>query len=876
VHGNRIGQFVEILSAFGEDGKPVAARFRLEGGELGFGLSGQEMRTLLISLEREWGTYYGGGGRDVGVSCAADCDGSVYLVGHTDSSNGIAQGGYQETYGGGLRDAFLAKFGPSGELEWSSYYGGDDRDSAGACAVDGQGQVYLAGSTRSTAGIAFNGFQQVYGGGSDSFLAKFNGQGELQWATYYGGGEGDYGNACTVDSEGNVYLAGSTNSDSSISHLAHQETYGGGIRDAFLAKFGTSGELEWATYYGGSSTEQVRSCATDRYGNVYLAGWTRSADGIFFNGHYEPASLESSDAFLAKFNTNGELQWGTYYGGEGDDDGNYCSVDEESNVYLVGDTFSDTNIAHLGHQDDRGGNKDGFLAKFNTSGQLRWGTYYGGNRDEFINSCANDESGNVYVTGSTSSTGAIAFNGHQNMLASDRDAFLAKFGPSGELQWATYYGGNGDDWGFCCAADVAGNVYLGGYTQSDSGITNGGHQETYGGGAWDAFLAKFGCGEVISSASASACGQYEHNGEVYTSSGCYAQPLSGEGSCDSVEVLSLTIYPVSRVSLSAVACAGEGYALGGSVYTASGLYVDTLQSALTGCDSIVELELEVLPLAQSTLDTAYCAGSALEWQGEQISEPGTYEFHYTTASGCDSMLLLEVAELPFAQGTLDTAYCTGSALEWQGEQISEPGTYEFHYTTASGCDSLLRLEVAELPFAQGTLDTTYCTGSALAWQGSLISEPGTYEFHYTAASGCDSLLLLEVAELPFAQGTLDTAYCTGSTLEWEGSLISEPGTYEFHYTTASGCDSLLLLEVAELLPAVGTLDTAYCAGQEFYWEGELLLFPGTYEYAYPLPSGCDSTLLLNLERLPNIYTRIDTVLAPGGLYEGSPTAGTPC
>jgi hypothetical protein len=338
----------------------------------------------------------------------------------------------------------------------------------------------------------------------------------------------------------------------------------------------------------------------------------------------------------------------------------------------------------------------------------------------------------------------------------------------------------------------------------------------------DAFLAKFGCGEVISSASASACGQYEHNGEVYTSSGCYAQLLSGEGSCDSVEVLSLTIYPVSRVSLSAVTCAGEGYALGGSVYTASGLYVDTLQSALTGCDSIVELELEVLPLAQSTLDTAYCAGSALEWQGEQISEPGTYEFHYTTASGCDSLLLLEVAELPFAQGTLDTAYCTGSALEWEGEQISEPGTYEFHYTTASGCDSLL---------------------------------------------------LLEVAELPFAQGTLDTAYCAGSALEWQGEQISEPGTYEFHYSTDSGCDSLLLLQVAELPPVQVTLDTAYCAGEAFYWEGELLIFPGTYEYAYPLPSGCDSTLLLNLERLPNIYTRIDTVLALGGLYDGQPYSG---
>jgi hypothetical protein len=125
VHGNRMGQFVETLSAFGEDGKPIAARFRLEDGELGFELPGQEGgQALLISLDRQWGTYYGGDGWDCGC-CAVDCDGSVYLAGYTESSSGIAQGGYQETYGGGIRDAFLAKFAPSGELEWATYYGGD-------------------------------------------------------------------------------------------------------------------------------------------------------------------------------------------------------------------------------------------------------------------------------------------------------------------------------------------------------------------------------------------------------------------------------------------------------------------------------------------------------------------------------------------------------------------------------------------------------------------------------------------------------------------------------------------------------------------------------------------------------------------------------
>ncbi len=136
--------------------------------------------------DREWATYYGDTGNELGTGCAVDTEGNVYLGGSTASPAGIASGGYQMTYAGGAFDAFLAKFDDTGARLWATYYGGADLDAVTSVAVDGT-DVYIAGQTISATGIAFNAHQDTFAGAMDLFLAKFNGAGQLQWATYYGG-----------------------------------------------------------------------------------------------------------------------------------------------------------------------------------------------------------------------------------------------------------------------------------------------------------------------------------------------------------------------------------------------------------------------------------------------------------------------------------------------------------------------------------------------------------------------------------------------------------------------------------------------------------------------------------------------------------------
>jgi len=289
IHGNRMGRFTEERPVSFQNGKEVATRFVLKGDRLGFLLGAYDpSQPLIIDPARIWGTYYGGMDNDQGLSCAVDASGNVYLAGVTISNSAIASGGHQNTFGGS-GDAFLVKFNASGVRQWATYYGGAGDNYGYSCAVDASGNVYLAGTTTSTTAIGSGGHQNTYGGGTfgDAFLVKFNASGVRQWATYCGGADDDYGNSCAVDGSGNVYLAGFTNSTAVIGSGGHQNTYGGGINDAFLVKFDTSGVRQWGTYYGGTAGDVGYSCAVDASGNVYLVGSTISNTAIATGGASE-------------------------------------------------------------------------------------------------------------------------------------------------------------------------------------------------------------------------------------------------------------------------------------------------------------------------------------------------------------------------------------------------------------------------------------------------------------------------------------------------------------------------------------------------------------------------------------------------------------
>jgi hypothetical protein len=209
--------------------------------------------------------------------------------------------------------------------------------------------------------------------------------------------------------------------------------------------------LEWATYYGGSDYEFDPVVDVDSFGNVYMAGNTKSKDYIASAGAWQKTNPALS-IYLVKFSKDGTRLWGTFYGG--DQAGEIAvgmAVSASGSVYVVGGTHSDTGIATAGaYRSKKNSGEDAFLSKFSSKGKLEWGTYYGGRHDDVAGAIA--LSGNIiYVGGATSSTDSIATIGTNQSSRGGgdfftNDGFLAKFDTLGNRLWGTYYGGDNYDW----------------------------------------------------------------------------------------------------------------------------------------------------------------------------------------------------------------------------------------------------------------------------------------------------------------------------------------------------------------------------------------------------------------------------------------------
>lgn len=372
---------------------------------------------------------------------------------------------------------------PVPTVMWCTMYGGGGKDSGRVLSVASNSDVYFAGQTQSSNAIATSGaFRGSYMAGDDMFISRFTSTGARKWATYYGGANGDYVSDIAVNAKSDfVCITGNTFSDTGIASVGAHQVNRDSDADIFLLKLDSAGGRVWCTYYGGDGEDMMAGVGIDKSDYVYLAGTTHSSNNIASSGTYKstaPSGISStSEGFLAKFTPSGARVWGTYFGG---DDGEYMTIAgiyNDTAIIVSGYTASDTGIATTGtFQKDIFGNYDLFIAKFDSSGNFKAGTYYGGPNDEYtIGKAAVDAAGNIYVHGYTESDTAIAsVNAHQTSLGSVTDGCLAKFSFNLQRVWGTYYGGDGLEETHCLAVDNSGAVYMTGITESTNQIATPG------------------------------------------------------------------------------------------------------------------------------------------------------------------------------------------------------------------------------------------------------------------------------------------------------------------------------------------------------------------------------------------------------------------
>ncbi len=510
------GTFSESIpsSYFRQSGSQVKVSYKALGNNtFSFSLPQNIVVTsdLIIdptTLCLDWSTYYGGSGDDFAYAIALDSIDNIYVAGGTVSPNNIATtGSFDTVFSKAWVDGYIGKFDSTGsKLLWGTYYGGGPGNvDISGLVLDAGDNIYVTGCSQfSPSTVTPGAYKTNYTGGTgyNAMVAKFNSTGTaLLWGTYYGGNGPEISYGIAIDSGHNVYITGYTYSTKGIATAGAYDTVCGGVADVFVAKFNPTGsKLLWGTYYGGTGYDAAYSIALDSNNNAYITGQTASKTGISTAGSYQPVFGGNIDAFVAKFNSTGsKLLSGTYYGGTATDEGSSLILDKNNNIYINGISSSTAGIATAGaYQITCGGGYDAFTAKFNNTGtNLLWGTYFGGTGNDEGGGIALDGYSNVWETGLTSSTSNIATPGTYQAAygGGSFDAYVARFNPNvSSLMAATYYGDTGTDEGLIMAIDSKINVFIAGTTSSVSHFaTPGAYQTTYGGGGYDAYIARFGC-----------------------------------------------------------------------------------------------------------------------------------------------------------------------------------------------------------------------------------------------------------------------------------------------------------------------------------------------------------------------------------------------
>lgn len=433
-----------------QSGIPIHSAFHLgKDGLLTFKLGHYDnTQPIVIDPLVNWATYIGGNGNNDVVTdmFIHQTSGNVYLAGHTNSSDFASNGLQQNTNNGVV--GFLAAYTAAGVKLWASYIG--ETDTTQVLGITGtQNSVlptlYIAGRTNSTASIATPGtHQQQLAGGFDGFAARFDSAGGRIWGTYYGGALDDRANSISHSQIDNrIMVAGSTFSTDGIATILTLRTSKSANdgEDGFIVGLSITGQRQVATYIGGPQTDRINKII---YGvnNIFIGGYV-SGSSPYLGGTFGGGI---SDGFIMRINVNLNFApFSAYIGGNGNDEVTNLSLDGE-NLYVVGNTSSTDRIATNGApQGTRAGLglMEGFVMRYGTVGTKFWGTYLGGQGNDYLlSTAAAPNNGGVLVGGYSTSDSILAVGGFQNRLNGIQNGIVGRYTHAGQRSYTSFYGNN--------------------------------------------------------------------------------------------------------------------------------------------------------------------------------------------------------------------------------------------------------------------------------------------------------------------------------------------------------------------------------------------------------------------------------------------------
>lgn len=781
-----------------EDGgrEVLQSQWLTDGDRLGFFVEGRDpARPLIIDPFLQWSTFLGGKLSDYARDVVVDRQGTIYVTGYSASPDfPVSPGALQSTAHGSF-EVFVSAFSRERRQLWSTYFGGSASEENPQIALTGDGQLYVAGSTSSTdLPVTQDALQPRNGGRYDVFLLALDDKGRRRWATYFGGSYSDECGDIAVTADGAVYITGGTYSTNFPVTPDAIQTSNNGDYDIFLARFSQKGVREWATYIGGWSMDFAAALAVDRGGDLYIAGRTESTN-------LPAITLERQSA----------------YGG---------------------------------------GSFDGFVMRLDgKQRRIRWSTYFGGEQEESVERIALDSEGNILLTGYTASTQfPLAGNPVQKRLGGLIDAFVASMDPNGALRWSSYLGGVEVDKATGLAIDKNDNILLSGFTGSRNFPLAGKPFLDRKGGGYDIFISQF------------------------TPSGGYLWGTFYGGETHDISY-GLGMDPQ-----------GNAVVVGGTESKGFRTVGNIFQGDLSGLtDAFLLRVIFNEPVAFAGPDTTICRDGSTKLGGEatggtppykyewsptvSLSNPQdarpyaspssttTYVLAVTDAEGAvtTDTVVVTVAEPPIADAGNDRAVCPGSSAVLQSKVNGGRGPYRFLWSPAAGLNN----PEAPNPIAAPSHTTRYvltvtdalgCSArdslTVRVYPGIEVDAGG----RITACANAPTALLAKVTG-----GTAPYRYLWSPTIGLNDPAAQSPvltprsdARYVVTVTDANGCFDADTVLVAVYDPPVVDAgdDLALCAGESSQLKARVSGGKKPYSFEWTPRTGLSSATVLAPELRP--------------------------
>ncbi|MBI2967951.1 MAG: SBBP repeat-containing protein, partial [Bacteroidetes bacterium] len=788
-----------------------------------------------------------GNGSVFGNSMTIDAAGNMYITGYFgvgtadfDPGPGIAN-----LTTSGSRDVYIAKYDGNGNYLWVKGIGGttlSDAIYAGyghrSIALDDAGNIYITGYFYGTvdfdpgAGVATRTANTSF---ADIYFAKYDNNGNYTWAaSVFASSDNDYGYGIAVDGTGNVYITGYFSSapadfdpGAGVANLSPA-----GAEDIFIAKYDAGGNYLWAKRVGGTFSDKAFSIAIDDSSNTYISGYFNGT--VDFDPDAGTANLVSAgweDIYFAKYNAGGNYVWAAKVGGSSNDYGQSIVVDAtpEINIYIAG-YFSS---APSDFDPDTG------TANLNTIGS--WDVY-------FAKYCQT-------TCCSVSALTATATTVNANCGLCNGTATTNVSGGSGnyDYQWSTAPAQTNTSATGLCAGTYSVTVTDSTGCSCSTVIT--------------VTVVQSGGGDTSITSNVSICfgDSIFLSGSWQSAGGTYYDSLSTVYGCDSIIETTLTVDSIFFITAATTICADDSIQLpGGNWINTGGVYYDTLIT-IAGCDSIIETTLIVNPTATTTATAAICSGDSIFLLGAWQTSAGTYYDTLTAGSGCDSIIETTLSVLPVSSIQYPASICNGDSIFLQGSWQTTSGTYYDTLTAGTGCDSIIEITLTVDSFFLTAASATICTGDSIQLPGGAwVNAAGTYYDTLTAGAGCDSIIETTLTVDSAFFTTASVTICTGDSIQLPGgNWINTGGVYYDTLTAVAGCDSIIQTTLTVNPTATATATAAICTGDSIFLSGSWQSAGGAYYDTLVSINGCDSVIETTLSVDSIIFNPVSVSICPG-------------